>query len=212
MFVSCFKSSRAWPRVYPHHHLYFQILRNVTNYSEQITSSRSEIYEFQTRLCRVTKVDCSDEILPVPVSEGYKTHSTGNKKLSQFSPMSSLLLPHCSPMKISAVVMNCCQCRPDLPDDVCLIIWPNAIGIQILPPPPAGCLRIIEMLSNWSPAIPQSNIFKHNHPRPGLTQHHSSLYCSAQSEPNIGNTSNSQITQIMFPILMRGSEPALSIL
>ena len=137
MFVSCFKSSRAWPRVYPHHHLYFQILRNVTNYSEQITSSRSEIYEFQTRLCRVTKVDCSDEILPVSVSlrEGYKTHSTGNKKLSQFSPMSSLLLPHCSPMKISAVVMNHCQWRPDLPDDVCLIIWPNAIGIQILPPP-----------------------------------------------------------------------------
>lgn len=130
------------------------------------------------KLIAVTRFDRSGSH-----SEKDKT-LTGNKKLSQFSPMSSLLLPHCSPMKISAVVMSCCQWRPDLLDDVCLIIWPNAIGIQILPPTPAGRLRIIEMLSNVCPGAPRSpsQIFSNIIIRcRGLTQHHSSLYIAQLS-------------------------------
>ena len=131
MLVSCFKSSR----LYPHHHLYSQILRKVTNYYwEQIWAIASSISRFMK-----FRPDCVASLKLIAVTGFYwgvrgkdKARSVG-KKLSQFSPLSSLLLPHCSPMKISAVVMNhCCQWSSD---DVCLIIWPNAIGIQILPRP-----------------------------------------------------------------------------
>ena len=107
MLVSCFKSSRPRPRLYPHHHLYSQILRKVTNYYwEQISapSLHLEIYEIPPWLWRVTQVDCSDGILLRGLRvRGKDKARSERKKLSQFSPLSSLLLPDCSPMKISAV-------------------------------------------------------------------------------------------------------------
>ena len=61
------------------------------------------------------------------VSEKDKTHREEevNPSHVSWSPLSSLLLPHCSPMKISAAVINrCCRCcQWRLITDLMMFVW-----------------------------------------------------------------------------------------
>ena len=184
MLVSCFKSSRPRPRLYPHHHLYSQILRKVTNYYwEQIWAPSRDLWNSALIVTRhSTWLQWRD--FTKDSASGGKDKARSEEEVKPVCSAELSFVAGLFPNEdLSSLVMNhCCQWSYD---DVCLIIWPNAIGIQILPPPPAARPRIIEMLSNWSPAICDSNIFRHYH---RWDRHHSSLYCSAQSWPNIGNS------------------------
>ena len=130
-----------------------------------------------------------------------------NPRYVSWSLLSSLLLLHCSSMKISAAVMNrCSQWR--LITDLMMFVWsfglmplefrfspdprcspPNNRNVIKLEPRDLR-LKYFQTLSSLGPASFQFILLS-----PVLAQY--------------WKQSNSQITQIMFPILMRGSEPEL---